>query len=1083
MIRIKVIAKLKDEEIQEFSRNGNKVTLTLLALDPETENYESMNVKAKLLGISSYPAIVSLSAHEEIEVVAGLASWYGEDFHGKLTANGETYDMTALTAAHRTLPFGTKVKVVNLLNNRCVVVRINDRGPFKEERIIDVSKAAAEELDFIRNGIVPVRIEILVKGENGSSICLSKDKIDSNSSLAIADKTSNVVSASKTKILDNKLDCVEEKERGYVLAKNSDSLDKRPDVSLSPEQTTSLDMLQENLGVLHMGHGLNMSLQDILARYKKLQGKEVLWLPGTDHAGIATQNVVERKLKEEGKDRVILGKELFLEEVWSVKDRHHTAIKAQMQRLGLAVDWSRERFTLDVDLCKAVSQAFICLYEKGLIYKGKYLVNWDPSSQSAISDEEVEHKEVTGRLYYLAYPLLEDSSKYLEIATTRPETLFGDVAVAVHPRDKRYKEFIGKNLILPLKGERIPIIADEYVDPNFGTGVVKITPAHDPNDFEMAQRHSLACVNVMNADGTLNEQAGEFEGIDRLIARKKVVAKLKEMNYLLHEETHKHQVGHCHRSGEIIEPYLSEQWFVRMRPLAKRALDALQKGEIRFFPTHWENTYAHWLENIRDWCISRQLWWGHRIPIWYEEQTGEAVASLGDPSTKEEHRGKKFIQEEDTLDTWFSSWLWPFSVMGWPEETCDFKRFYPSSTLVTAYDIIFFWVARMVMAGLEFTEKVPFKDIYITPLIRDKKGRKMSKSLGNGIDPLEVIELYGCDALRFTLAFLSTQGQDLPIDLETFKLGSKFCNKVWNASRFILSRADALSLRDAKKIKFSQLDKWLQASLAFSSKRLEEFMERYRFNEASREVYEFFWVDFCDWYLELQKINFNQAEAAQNKALQEEIYTKLLYFLSESLKLLHPFLPFLSEEIWDKLPNTSGLLLNSSGLKHEDPKEIDVKAWQIMESFKTWISGIRTIRSEFNLSPTRLIDLELYFEEDFSYQTFFLEHLAWAKSLLKANEIRFVKVMDKSKGIAFVGKGFISQALIKEFIDIPQEIARLNKAIHRYEDLWKKTKAKLANQDFLKKAPANIIKEEQEKLKEFERLIKLKREYAQVLQA
>ncbi|MBQ4281491.1 MAG: valine--tRNA ligase, partial [Spirochaetales bacterium] len=547
-------------------------------------------------------------------------------------------------------------------------------------------------------------------------------------------------------------------------------------------------------GILHMGHALNNSLQDILTRYYRMTGRPTLWLPGTDHAGIATQNVVERQLAKEGLRRQDLGREKFIERTWQVKEKHHDIIVSQLKTIGASCDWSRERFTMDEGLSKAVRETFVSLYERGLIYKGLYLVNYCPHCGTALADDEVEHQEDTGHLFDVRYPFA-DGSGYITVATTRPETMFGDQAVAVNPDDERYKALVGKMLKLPLTDREIPIIADSFVGIEFGTGMVKITPAHDPNDWECGKRHNLEPINILNPDGTLNDVCPEqFRGLPAEEARMKVAKVLEEQGYLVKCEEYKHEVGHCYRCNSTVEPYMSEQWFVRMRPLADKALKAWRDGEIRFYPKRWENTYSNWLENIRDWCISRQLWWGHRIPVWYCDDCGQMMVKREDPCCCDKCGSKNIRQDNDVLDTWFSSWLWPFSTLGWPQDTADLKRFFPTSTLVTAYDIIFFWVSRMIMASLEFMGKAPFHDIYITGLVRDKKGRKMSKSLGNGIDPLDVVNLYGADAMKFTICYLATQGQDVLVDMDSFKLGSRFANKIWNATRYLLMNLEGRNL-------------------------------------------------------------------------------------------------------------------------------------------------------------------------------------------------------------------------------------------------------------------------------------------------
>ena len=568
-------------------------------------------------------------------------------------------------------------------------------------------------------------------------------------------------------------------------------------------------------GVLHMGHGLNNSLQDIVVRYHRMRGEPTLWVPGTDHAGIATQHVVEKRLKKEGKTRHDLGREAFVTRTWEVKNEHHAIITNQLKKIGASVDWSRERFTLDEGLSQSVREVFVTLYERKLIYRGHYLVNWCTSCGTALADDEVEHEDTAGAMYHIWYELedgvtMEDGSTRIEIATTRPETLLGDTAVSVNPEDPRYTSIVGKRVKLPLTGRLIPVVADAYVDREFGTGVVKTTPAHDPNDWEIAKRHNLEVINILNPDGTLNENVPEkYRGMKCPVARKEVIADLEDLGLFKEEKKITHAVGKCYRCNTVVEPYLSDQWFVKMRPLADKALAAWKKGEIRFYPQKWENTYSHWMENIRDWCISRQLWWGHRIPVWYCEDCGEMIVARTDPTSCTKCGSKKLNQDSDVLDTWFSSWLWPFSTLGWPEKTADLKAFYPTTALVTAYDIIFFWVSRMIMAGLEFTGEVPFRDIYIHGLVRDKQGRKMSKSLGNGIDPLEVVNEFGADALKFTLAFMCAAGQDIMVDKESFKLGSRFANKIWNASRYILGNLEGREIVAVPRADLTELDRWI----------------------------------------------------------------------------------------------------------------------------------------------------------------------------------------------------------------------------------------------------------------------------------
>ncbi|HPE89072.1 MAG TPA: valine--tRNA ligase, partial [Spirochaetales bacterium] len=604
-------------------------------------------------------------------------------------------------------------------------------------------------------------------------------------------------------------------------------------------------------GVLHMGHGLNNAMPDILMRFHRMCGEPTLWVPGTDHAGIATQHVVEKKLRAKGIDRRELGREKFVEETWKVANEHHDTIKKQLEKIGSSCDWSRERFTLDEGLSKAVRDVFVTLYERGLVYKGEYLVNWCPSCGTALSDDEVEHADEAGAMYHIRYEIVDPPAggpTHIEIATTRPETLLGDTAVAYHPDDDRYKALAGAKLRLPLTDRVIPMVADAYVDREFGTGLVKITPAHDPNDFEVGRRHDLPRVNILNPDGTLNGECPEkYRGLKAKDARPLVVEDLEALGLFIKKEPITHAVGHCYRCHSVVEPFLSKQWFVKMKPLADKALAAWRAGDVRFYPQRWENTYENWLTNIRDWCISRQLWWGHRIPAWHCAHCGKTVVAREEPLECPFCKSTELTQDEDVLDTWFSSWLWPFSTLGWPEETADLRKFYPTTTLLTGFDIIFFWVARMIMAGLEFTGQVPFRDVCMTTLVRDKQGRKMSKSLGNGIDPLEIVEEYGADALKFTLAFLYTSTQDILVNKDDFKLGSKFANKVWNASRYILMNLDGRDFVAAPEL--NDVDRWIYQRLNAAAVQIREALASYRFNDAAGAAYEYFWNDFCDWYV------------------------------------------------------------------------------------------------------------------------------------------------------------------------------------------------------------------------------------------
>lgn len=825
-------------------------------------------------------------------------------------------------------------------------------------------------------------------------------------------------------------------------------------------------------GILHMGHGLNNSLQDILVRYHRMSGEPVLWVPGTDHAGIATQNVVERQLKKEGLSKTDLGREAFLEKTWEVKDRHHSIIVDQLKKIGSSCDWSRERFTMDEGLSRAVREVFVSLYERGLIYKGEYLVNYCTSCGTALADDEVDHAEEPGKLYRIRYPYSGGSGE-LVVATTRPETLFGDTAVAVHPEDPRYAGLVGKTVELPLTGRAIPVIADTYVDREFGSGAVKITPAHDPNDWEIGNRHGLERINLLTPDGKMNENAPAFvRGMSVAEARKATVEALEREGYYIDAADLPHQVGHCYRCHTIVEPYMSDQWFVKMKPLAEKALAAWERGEIRFFPKKWENTYRHWLENIRDWCISRQLWWGHRIPVWYCRDCGKMIVSRTDAEVCPDCGSHNLRQDEDVLDTWFSSWLWPFSTLGWPEKTADLERFYPTSVLVTAYDIIFFWVSRMIMAGLEFMGKVPFRDIYIHQLVRDKQGRKMSKSLGNGIDPLEIVDEYGADALKFTLAYMSSQGQDILIDKDSFKIGAKFANKIWNASRYILSFIDENDLLPKSELKFNAYDGWIESRLHAAADAVAAAMRDYKFNEAAHAVYEYFWNDFCDWYIEISKLECYGAEASAARQAK----SKLLYFMEKSLRLLHPFLPFITEEIYGKLPESvrSPFLIDAPF-----PSECEVSASLAapVASLQEMIRAVRTVRSEFTVPPETAVRVAVKCDAGSELLTFFRGECELISRFVRASELTVTDTAVDTKGaVSAVGNGFEAFVYIRDAVDCGKELDKLKKEIGKTEMFIERTRARHSNEAYLSKAPRNIIEKEQESLKEAEiRLAKLKK--------
>ncbi len=856
-------------------------------------------------------------------------------------------------------------------------------------------------------------------------------------------------------------------EGGYF--KPSGDEDKEPFVIVIPPPNVT--------GVLHMGHGLNNSLQDILIRYQRMQGRPTLWVPGTDHAGIATQNVVERRLKEKGLGRHDLGREKFLEETWKVKEEHHGIITKQLKKIGASCDWSRERFTMDDGLSGAVREVFVTLYERDLIYKGEYLVNWCPSCGTALADDEVEHEEAPGALHHVKYPL-SDGSGFIEVATTRPETMFGDTAVAVHPEDERYKDVVGKTVDLPLTDKKIKIITDSYCKMEFGSGAVKITPAHDPNDWDIGNRHDLERVNILNGDGTLNGNVPEaFVGMDVKTARKATIKALEEGGYLTKIEDQPHQVGHCYRCNTVIEPYMSDQWFVKMNGMAEKAMKAWENDDIRFYPKRWENTYKHWLGGIRDWCISRQLWWGHRIPAWTCSECGHLMVEREDPTRCSRCGSENLNQDPDVLDTWFSSWLWPFSTLGWPEKTTDLEKFFPTSSLVTGYDIIFFWVARMIMASEEFLDKAPFRDIYITPLVRDKQGRKMSKSLGNGIDPLDIVATYGADAMKFTLSYLSAQGQDIPLEMDDIKLGSRFCNKVWNASRYILMNLEGRELQNPASVELKAADRWIYHRLNRAIENVNKAVEAYRFDDMSHSVYEFFWNDFCDWYVEASKLYlYSDKDEEKDRAV-----TILVDVLNKSLRLLHPFMSFLTEEIYQKLPGTEEALITAS-YPEVDPAlnapDLEGQFAQMQEL----VQSVRTFRSEFNIPPSRSIKVRVK-TDDAAFAGFLAAEGSLVSSLFRCDDFAVLAEAEEHAGaVAAVGKSFEAYLYIRELIDVEKEIGRLSKNIAKNEKLLVSTEKKLSNEKFVSRAPEEVIAKEKEKLEEFRNAIEKMQVYLKELQ-
>lgn len=834
-------------------------------------------------------------------------------------------------------------------------------------------------------------------------------------------------------------------------------------------------------GVLHIGHALDHVLQDLLIRYHRMCGDETLWIPGTDHAGIATQNVVEKRLAAEGKSRKDLSREEFTALTWDLVKEHKAHIKEQMRRLGDSVDWKHERFTLDEGLSKAVRKVFVELYTEKLLYRGDYLVNWCPRCGTALSDDEVEHVDKKGKMYHIYYELcngatLKDGSTKLEIATTRPETLLGDTAVAVHPEDPRYNYLIGKTVLLPLAEREIPIVGDAYVDREFGTGVVKITPAHDPNDWELGKRHDLKVINILNPDASLNENVPEkYRGLSLTKAREIVIKDLEERGLFKNSEKLTHAVGECYRCHTTVEPYLSKQWFVRMKPLAEKALDAWKKGEVVFYPKKWENTYSHWLNNIRDWCISRQLWWGHRIPVWYCKDCGAEIASEEDLVVCTKCGSKNIEQDNDVLDTWFSSWLWPFSTLAWPEQNPDLKKFYPTTTLVTGYDILFFWVSRMIMAGLHFTGKVPFRDVNLHGLVRDKKGIKMSKSLGNGVDPNKIVELYGADALKFTLSFMCAQGQDVLIDEESFKFGSKFANKLWNASRYILSNLEGREILAITKKDLNDLDRWIFHQLNQATKNVRNDLETYRYNDASQAVYEFFWNDFCDWYVESTKLAMKEG----NDAEKNRCISVLLAVLEETLRLLHPFLSFVSEEIYSKLPEHCRFgakakfhHLVTAEFPTYSENRIDELAAKKFSSMQEIVRNIRTLRSECGIEPQAKLTAFLLLQKDSPAQES-KKYEELIKMLAGLKTLSFIdSISEKPKtSIGTVGEGFEAFILADDGIDMEKLLSRFEKELEKENANLAKLEAKLKNANFIKNAPSDVIEKDKGTLIEIKRRI------------
>ena len=814
-------------------------------------------------------------------------------------------------------------------------------------------------------------------------------------------------------------------------------------------------------GKLHLGHAWDTTLQDMIIRMKRMQGYDVLYLPGTDHAGIATQAKVEAKLREQGISRYDLGREKFLEQTWAWKEEYADFIRSQWRKLGLGLDYSRERFTLDEGLSEAVRKVFVKMYEEGLIYRGEYIINWDPATRTALSDIEVIHKDIEGAFYHFKYPLT-DGSGYLEIATTRPETMLGDTAVVVHPKDERYQHMIGKTVTLPLVGRELPILADEYVDIETGTGAMKVTPAHDPNDFEIGNRHDLERILVMNEDGTMNENAGQYEGMDRFDCRKQLVEDLKKENFVIKIERHEHSVGHSERSGAVVEPYLSTQWFVNMEPLAKQSLEFQQTDDaIQFYPGRFNDTFTRWMTDIRDWCISRQLWWGHRIPAWYHNDTGEVYVGMEPPEDID-----NYTQDEDVLDTWFSSALWPFSTMGWPDESsADYERYFPTNTLVTGYDIIFFWVSRMIFQSLQFTEEKPFDDVLLHGLVRAEDGRKMSKSLGNGVDPMDVIDKYGADSLRYFLATGSTPGQDLRYSEEKVESVWNFINKIWNASRFsIMNIGDEFTIDDVDLSKEKTVaDEWILTRLNETIADVTRLSDKYEFGEVGRVLYNFIWDDFCDWYIEMSKITMN----GEDEGAKQMTRSVLTYTLDNILRMLHPFMPFVTERIWQQIPHDGESIVLASWPTVDETLNNETSK-QAMQHLVEVIVAVRQIRSEVNTPMSKEVPMIIQTKSD------------ELKVLLQNNE-HYIKRFCNPSTLTIdsnveLPDEVMSQVLtdkevhlpLEGLINIEEEIARLSKELDKYQKELDRVNQKLNNEKFTSKAPAHIIEAERNKQQDYQ---------------
>ena len=822
-------------------------------------------------------------------------------------------------------------------------------------------------------------------------------------------------------------------------------------------------------GNLHMGHALNNTIQDVLIRTKRMQGYSALWIPGTDHASISTEAKVVEKLRNEGIDKEDIGREKFLERAWDWTHEYGGNIVNQLKKLGISCDWSRQSFTLDENLSNAVEEVFIELYEKGLIYRGNRIINWCPSCETSISDAEVEHIETDSNIWYFKYPFA-DREGGIEIATTRPETIPGDLAIAVNPADERYTDLVGEYVMIPVMGnKKIPIIADEYVEMDFGSGAVKITPSHDPNDFEVGSRHDLGQLVIMDGKGYLNENAGDYAGMERYEARKKIIEDFEKLGYYIGKKHHHNAVGHCERCKTVIEPLISKQWFVKMAPLAKPALEEYRKGNLNIVPERFGKIYENWLENIRDWNISRQLWWGHRLPVWYSDSDDEIVISKTDPSNTKGHEGKTYTQDEDTLDTWFSSALWPFSTMGWPEKTPEYEYFYPTNVLVTGYDIIFFWVIRMVFSALEQTGKLPFKDVLLNGLVRDDQGRKMSKSLGNGIDPLDIIRDYGADALRFTLVTGNTPGNDMRFYTKRVEANRNFANKLWNATRFLMmNMSDEITDSNFDVEKLHYEDKWILSKLQKVIKSITEKIEKYDIGLAADDIYDFIWSDFCDWYIEIVK----PVLYSDNHEEKTNTVKVLLYVLENILKLLHPFMPYITEEIWQALPNREEALIVSKWPEYKEELVFE-KEERATEYIENAIREIRNARSEMNIENSKKSNTLVY-TKDPEVKEIFQEMKGLLLSLGYSNSVEITddEGRKNSENIAIVLDKAEIQLPLKELVDFEKELKRLQKDKKDAEAELKRAKGKLSNQGFVSKAPAKLIEEEKEKVTKYQEILK-----------